>query len=352
MFSLCKQKSSPDRPPTSKAKQTRRTFLSSLSAVSVGLCASAFSRKIVLAAPVQSSPAGKPKVVVAKRDSVLRNGYEIQPGEARNLVDDAMVALTGKSDAPSAWKSLFTPADIVGIKVNCLAGRGLSSNPELVSAIVEGLSSAGVPRERIIVWDRTEHDLLSAGFSLSGLNGAQVLGTDSAGVGYERDIEFSGEVGSCFSRIISRMCTAVVNVPVLKDHDLAGVSLGMKNFYGAIHNPNKYHDNNCNPYVADLSNHRYIRKKLRVVICDGLKGQYHGGPAPRPQWAWPAATLLVGTDPVAVDRVGWEMIERKRKEVGMQPLKESGREPKYIFTAEQRGLGTADMKMITRVPLT
>ena len=39
---------------------------------------------------------------------------------------------------------------------------------------------------------------------------------------------------------------------VVKDHDLAGVSAGLKNWYGVIHNPNKYHDSCCDPYVADV----------------------------------------------------------------------------------------------------
>jgi uncharacterized protein (DUF362 family) len=297
------------------------------------------------------SPASgfKAKVAVAKHESVVEAGRKINALETRKLLDDAVVAFANEADAPAAWKSLLSPADIIGIKVNCLAGRGISTNPELVAALVDSLASVGIAREKIIVWDRTEHDLLSAGFSMSGLNGARVLATDSRGIGYEQTIEFSGEIGSCFSRIISRMCTAIINVPVLKDHDLAGVSLGMKSFYGAIHNPNKYHDNNCNPFVADLSAHSFIKKKLRLVVCDGLIAQYHGGPAPRPQWSWPAATLLVGADPVAVDRVGWDVIEQKRKEAGMQSLKESGREPNYIEMAEKRGLGTADMKKISKV---
>jgi len=296
-----------------------------------------------------AKPSWNAKVIVAQRPSLLNPDKTPAGDKIKKILDEAVVALSGKSDASSAWKSFFSSGDVVGIKVNCLAGRDLSSHPELVAAIVEGVASAGIPKEKIIVWDRTEHDLLSAGFSLKGLDGARVLATDSRGAGYESDIEFSGEIGSCFSRIISRICTAIVNVPVLKDHDLAGVSLGMKNFYGAIHNPNKYHDNNCNPFVADLCAHPYIKNKLRLVVCDGLIAQYHGGPAPRPQWAWPAATLLVADDPVAADKIGWDIIEQKRKEKGMKPLKESGREPKYIETAEERGLGTADPGKISKL---
>ncbi len=347
----------------SKLRHTRRRFLEYVASVpaSVMLGQSGLATAETRAGAADSEGApvsvfaasgSEAKVVVASRESAAERDGKVKISEVGALLNESIAAVTGKPDARSGWKSMFLPGDTVGIKVNCLAGVGLSSHPELVTAIVDGLAAAGISRERIVVWDRTEHDLMSAGFRMSGLSGARVLATDSAGVGYESSIEFSGEVGSCFSRIISRMCTALINVPVLKDHDLAGVSLGMKNFYGAIHNPNKYHDNNCDPYVADLCAHPFVAKKLRLVICDGLKGQYHGGPAPRPQWAWPAGALIVGRDPVAVDGVGWDMIERKRKEAGMPPLKDVGREPKHIGTAERRGLGVGNMQRISRVVIT
>jgi uncharacterized protein (DUF362 family) len=335
------------------AKHTRRRFLHSLAAAPAALWALARGEKVfsepiggpIAAASLPSSA----KVVVAKRKAAADTGRKLNASEVADVLGNSIVAATGKSDPRGAWGSLFGKKDVVGIKVNSLAGSGLSSHPELVAAIVEGLATAGVAKENIIVWDRAEHELSAAGFSPNTVAGARVIGTDSRGAGYERDIEFSGEVGSCFSAILSRMCTAVINMPVLKDHDLSGVSLGMKNFYGAIHNPNKYHDDNCDPYIADLNQHSLIAKKLRLVICDGLKGQYHGGPASREQWAWPAGTLLVGTDPVAVDRIGLDLIEEKRKEVGMDSLKDVGREAKHIQTAAERGLGVSDIAKISKI---
>ena len=86
--------------------------------------------------------------------------------------------------------------------------------------------------------------------------------------------------------ILAEKCTAIINVPVLKDHDLAGVTMAMKNFYGAIHNPNKYHDNNCNPYIAELNTSPIIKDKTRLIVCDALLAQYNGGPAFKPQYTW------------------------------------------------------------------
>jgi hypothetical protein len=120
----------------------------------------------------------------------------------------------------------------------------------------------------------------------------------------------------------------------------------MKNFYGAIHNPNKYHDNCCDPYVADLSRHPYIKDKLRLIVCDALLAQCHGGPAYVVSHAWKASGILAGCDPVAVDRAGEKIISDRRRETDLKPLRQEKREPRYIRTAAEAGLGTDDLERI------
>jgi hypothetical protein len=91
-----------------------------------------------------------------------------------------------------------------------------------------------------------------------------------------------------------------------------------------------------------------IRAKIRLHICDATTAQYEGGPSFMPQWTWPYNGLLVARDPVALDYTGWQIIERKRAEKGMKPLKEMKREPAYIATAAdaQHRLGINDPKRI------
>jgi hypothetical protein len=45
-------------------------------------------------------------------------------------------------------------------------------------------------------------------------------------------------------------------------------AIALKNMYGVIHNPNKYHPNGCNPYIADLNMLPEIRTRMRLTICD------------------------------------------------------------------------------------
>jgi hypothetical protein len=76
-----------------------------------------------------------------------------------------------------------------------------------------------------------------------------------------------------------------------------------------------------------------IKNKTRLNICEALTVQYEGGPPYQPQWIWDFNGIIVGKDPVALDYVGWQIIENKRKEKGIKSLKEDGREPHYIYTA-------------------
>jgi uncharacterized protein (DUF362 family) len=326
----------------------RRTFLKGIISLITSLPFLSFLKpkgeaREVSQVKVTSPLADRARVVILQREGILK-GDAVEVSLAKKLVNQGVCHVTGNPLPSGGWKELFTPKDIVGIKVNCLGGKGISTHPELVMAVIDGLRIAGVPDSNIIIWDRLTSELEAVGFTVNWQGaGVRCFGTDS---NYEPEVEEIGSIGSCFSRIVSRQCTVIINMPVLKDHDLSGVSLSLKNFYGAIHNPNKYHENNCDPYIADLNSHPLIRKKLKLVICDGIRGMYNGGPGFKPHGSWVFQGIIVSRDPVALDRVGAEIIEEKRKEKGLPSLKEVGREPRHIATAFKKGLGIGDMKRI------
>lgn len=287
------------------------------------------------------------QVVIAKNDSVHDKNGKLVGDRVHRLLNSAIENFFEVSKPENAWRQLFTKTDVVGIKVNCLAGRGLSTNYELVEAIIEGLRMAGVPDRNIIVWDRANRDLHKAGYQIqTNRNKLKCYGNDQTG--YTQEIYEFGEAGSSLSNILVRQCTAIVNVPILKDHGICGITNALKNFFGAIHNPNKYHDNYGNPFIADVNMFHEIRSKTRIIISDALTAQYEGGPPFMPQWAWYYNGLLVGFDPVALDTIGWKIIEDKRKEKGLPTLKQAGREPTYIATAadEKHQLGCNDLSKI------
>ena len=262
------------------------------------------------------------------------------------MLDEGIEALYQTDEPQKIWKQLFSQNEVVGVKVNCLSGSHGSSHPVLVEAIIEKLKQAGIESGNIIIWDRLNQDLESAGYRINwkDKNKIRCYGNDIAD--YDDRLYLNGSVGSLISRTLTQTCSAIINVPVLKDHGIVGITLSMKNFFGSIHNPNKYHSKNGNPYIADLYQINLIRQKTRLIICDALDAQYEGGPPFKPQWNWPFNGLLIGLDGVALDRVGWQIIEGKRKEKEFPDLASVGRKPEYILTAGLKGIGQSDLSKI------
>ncbi len=289
---------------------------------------------------------GRGRVGVAKLAPVAA-GEALDPLRARTAVERAIVAATGAPSARAALTALFKPSDTVGIKLNCLGGRHLSPHPELVEALVQLLVEAGVAAERIVVFERSSRELQRAGFAIRRDGPSyRCYGVDND---YDPTPSTSGAIGSCFARLVSTTCTALIGFGVVKDHDLAGVSASLKNWYGVIHNPNKYHDTNCDPYVADVCNHPFLRDKLRLTLLDGLRAQCHGGPAFRPDATFPLGLVAASTDPVAADAWAWRVIDAERTRRGLPTLAAAKRPPRFVATAARYGLGVGDPAAVQEV---
>jgi uncharacterized protein (DUF362 family) len=274
-------------------------------------------------------------------------GKSLVPAEARRALEEALVAATGAASAKAAVARLFRANDTVGIKLNCLSGRNLSPRVELVEAFAVLLAEAGVASKRIIAFERSSRELQRAGFPVRRDDGPFLCyGIDND---YDPQPSTSGQIGSCFARLVSTTCSALVSFGVVKDHDFAGVSAGIKNWYGVIHNPNKYHDHNCDPYAADVLRHPFLRDKVRLTILDGVTAQCHGGPAYRPDTTFPLGLVAASTDPVAADAWAWRTIDAERSRRGLPTLAEAKRAPLFLATAQGYGLGVGDPAAIREV---
>jgi len=272
------------------------------------------------------------------------------PGTIRRMVEAGIRILTGEGDPNAGLRRLFGPGDVVGIKINAIGGKLLSTRPDVSLPLASLLAEKAVKPGNVIVWDRTNRELKAAGYRLSSEGGRpRVFGTDTSGIGYGRELVVHRDIGSLFSSIQENYVTASISLAVLKDHGMAGVTAGMKNYFGAIHNPNKYHDGRCDPYVAQVFDAPPVKGRHRLTILDALTVQYHRGPSYHPSWAERVGALVFGTDPVATDAVGWRLIESLRAKKGLPSLAEEGREPSYLAAAEKLGLGTADPDRISLV---
>jgi len=285
------------------------------------------------------------RVVVAKY-SANADGKFFETDQYRRLLEPALDILAGE-EGGNYLKSRFT-GGAVGMKANCLAAYNPTLLP-LVDALSDLLKKkAGFNDNDLIVWERTSRELERAGFKLNASAfGRRCLGTDANGVGYD-DSQFhsAGKVSSLVSRILTTMVDHSINLGVLKHHSIAGMSAGMKNMYGAINNPNKYHGNNCSPFAADVNNLEPIRQKHRLTIIDAVRVQYDKGPGFDSKSLGYYNGLVISEDPVAADRVSLEIIEHLRQKNGRMLLTGLGRGVKYLAAAEEIGLGVATLDKI------
>ncbi|MBL7190718.1 DUF362 domain-containing protein [bacterium] len=319
----------------------RRQFIkisggaAALLAAGLGSCGN--SRESDTSDAAETGVSAKSKVAVHQNPELTADNHRLEKRDFQRLLENTLNTLFDVQDYREGLRELFKPQDIVGIKVNCLSGRMMSTHLQSALSMAEMLAQIGIPRENIILWDRSDADLKYAGYPKNTKRGdIQIYGADTAG--YQRELTIHRSIGSFTTRILDKV-TAMVNLPVLKDHGIVGVTLSLKNFFGAIHNPNKYHPNSGNPYVADLYSLPVIKDKVRLTVIDGLKGQYEGGPPGQPQWQWNFGGLLASTDPAALDAIGLDIIEAKRAEKGFPSLSEAGRFPEYLKTAELLGIG-------------
>jgi len=247
----------------------------------------------------------------------------------------------------------------------------------VTQAIVKQLEETGIPRSNLIIWDRREEQLAEAGFTAEAFPGIKIIGTerlgdngtmyDENGILYSKrmidttwyywadceeayDAETmpymvnSGKY-SYFSKIATEMCDKIINVPILKNAG-SSITLCLKNLaYGAITNTGRLHKNLWSETCAEACAFPPLRDKVVLNIVDGIKGCFNGGPGPNPQFFTEYKTVLIGTDPVAVDRIGFEIITKKRIDEGLQ--KEAAEKGKaFLFMAQELKLGVADLDKI------
>ena len=293
-----------------------------------------------------ADPAPGKSTVAICRDTRLQTVTEDQQDQTlKYLVHLGVQSAVGGATAVAAWQKLFTPKDIVAVKLSCLAPQ-FAPHPAIVEAIIDGLKSCDIPEENIILYDKEDRDLAGAGYDLNATSkGVQCYGTlgGHSEPGYEDQFTLKGDTSFCLSKIVTRTATAIINVPVVKHHEYAGMSCALKNHFGSINNPSKFHMiGGCNPAVADVNRALDLRTKQRLVICDALRILYDRGPSFHAECVMPYDAVLVAKDPVALDYQAMQLIEACRKTKGLCPLTEVKYPPLYVATAAGYELGTND----------
>lgn len=293
--------------------------------------------------------AGTATVSLVRKAALEEADEQTAAATMRLMTMTAIADALGAANIQDAMKSLFKPEDIVGIKLNCIAPQ-ISPQPAVVNAIVEALTLAGVDKKNVIIFDKEDRDLAAAGFECTATGeGPMIYGTVGAtkNPGYEERFTEINKTSFCLSKIVTRICTAIINVPVVKQHCFAGFTGALKNHFGSIHNPEDFHYiDGCNPAVADVNLATAIRSKQRLCVADAIYLQYEEGPHYNPKYVDFYGAVLAGTDPVALDTKLEALIDMFRTKYSLLAIVDSKSPAKYVKKAIEYGLGCGDAAAI------
>jgi uncharacterized protein (DUF362 family) len=279
-------------------------------------------------------PAAPSRVVRIHHGGVW-NGGDLSPQALSQMLDAAITKLTGLNDAGQAWKTLFDPGERIALKVNTILGSSTWTHVPLVNAITDRLQAAGVPAEQITVYDRTSSELQGAGFKINRDGpGVRCYATDG---NYSYKATVAGQA-TRLSDILMK-ADALINVPLFKQHGMAGFSFAFKNHYGTINNPPNFHyGQQMRRGLAEISTLPPIKDKTRLIIGDALTlvlGNNWDQPLP-------GDSLFMSFDPVAHDTQGLKVLSQAITAKGRDPSWHVQQAGYWLASGVELGLGTND----------
>jgi uncharacterized protein (DUF362 family) len=239
--------------------------------------------------------------------------------------------------------SRFVPkASVVAVKANLSWARApqfaATTHPEVLKAVVELCQEAGASQVRIV--DHTIHDARQC-FALSGA--AMVAKETGADLVFPRStLMRSMKIGgsrlnswAVFTPVVE--ADALINLPIAKHHSLSTLTLGMKNWIGAVGGSRWSLHQDIHQTIVDLA--QFF--KPTVTLVDAVRIMTANGPSGGSTAdVQTKNTLILSNDPVAADGVGAMLFGRKPEEIG------------FIRIAQKQGLGTYDLARLERKKVT
>ncbi|MFI5332414.1 MAG: DUF362 domain-containing protein [Desulfobaccales bacterium] len=245
--------------------------------------------------------------------------------------------------ALGGMESFIQKGDRVLIKVNAAfatpASLGATTHPELLAAVAGLCSKVGAAQ--VLVTDNPINNPDSC-FEITGLaaaartSGARIIAPRAAlfaplSLPGGKLIENWPVMAGAFTGV-----TRVIVVSPVKDHQRAGASMILKNFYGFLGGRRNVFHQDINGIITELS------QLLKPTLCvlDGTVSMMTNGPTGGSlSDLKDTGTMIISTDPVAADAVGVELLGRTLADVP------------YIEMAAKAGAGQADYQRLNPVVL-
>jgi hypothetical protein len=358
-------------------------------------------------APAPPPPRTLSPVIWTERPDAVQR-FNVNNEMARQMVDSAILKLTSASDLGTAWTRLgITPKDIVGIKITTIGGPLFSSHHAIVQAICDGLLAAGLSPSHIIIWDKNASDMRSAGYQLTNPTDSHVgIASVFPGTGYDPDAIYKNQLlgtliwgdsefirhdddlaeaaseavknkgfgntpavaaaagdsdllsgssapqtsnRSHFARMVSSICTKIINVPVLSDNGYIGINGCMGSLaLGCVDNDRRFQGDPTfgDPAICEILSNDLIRRKVVLHILDALIAEYAGGPRFDPQFTKSIGAIYVSRDPVAIDSLVLKRLEQWRAADKQGRIDPIGKTASHVHSAASFDLGTDDPSRI------
>jgi hypothetical protein len=343
-------------------------------------------------------------VIWVERPEVVQR-FNVDGHMVRQMVDEAVLKLTSASDLGTAWARLgITPQDIVGIKITTMGGPLLSTHRAIVQAICDGLQAAGVPISHVNVWDKNASDMVNAGYAPVEPTDSHVgIASIFPGTGYDPDAIYKSDLlgtliwgdsefirhdddlaeaaseavknkgysdnglpattgasgddslgastapqtsnRSHFARLLTTICTKIINVPVLTDNSYIGINGCLGSLaLASVDNNRRFQGDPTygDPAICEILSNDIIRRKVVLNILDALIAQYAGGPRFDPVFTKSIGAIYVSRDPVAIDSLVLGRLEQWRAADKQGRIDPIGKTASHIHSATTYNLGTDD----------
>lgn len=334
---------------------------------SVLFCICSLSAAAAIAADIPAFTGGPPERarVVAVEDPHATIAFEPQPPIILEMVNRGIEKLTGKSSVQSAWRSIVTSNDIVGLKVYSGPGPNSGTRPAVVEAVVQGLLEAGIPATHIIVWDRKLVDVRADFSGLANRYNIRLAGSAEAGydekVFYDNetpgtlsagDLEFDRNGSatgrkSYVSKLLTGSITKIINIAPLLNHNLAGVCGNLYGLaMGSVDNTERFRFSAERLSRAVPEIYAMTNLSDHVVLCmtDALIGQYQGEQMSLLHYSTELNQIWFSKDPVALDVLSVQELDRERDAAKIAPAFDNPQ--LYQNAAVYLQLGVADIQKI------
>jgi uncharacterized protein (DUF362 family) len=331
-----------DKKPAQTGELNRRDFLKRVGyASAVALAAGGFG--LALYDPRGPAPTEGQKALPGLGDYTLRT---LASGRGKMAIvrgTDRAVMVERGVKALGGMESFIQKGDRVLVKVNAAfatpASLGATTHPEVLGTVAGLCFKAGAAQ--VLVTDNPINNPDSC-FEITGLaNAARIAG---ARLIPPRPALFA-PVSLPGGKLIQNWpvmagvfpgVTKVIVVSPVKDHQRAGASMTLKNFYGFLGGRRNVFHQDINGIITELSQ----LFKPTLCVLDGTVSMMTNGPTGGSlSDLKETGTLVVSTDPVAADAVGLELLGRTLADVP------------YILMAEKAGAGQADYHRLSPVLL-